>query len=125
MSSIAGVRLDYEEELTLFTCFAVATTYDENNTERLYNTAECKGVARQLIKRKKPDFLDSDASKKLDIDWLRKKWRDQGANRPEVMAMRKDVENDKAYYLACASKLFEQCQNKIHSSQKKKKKKIP
>ena len=118
-STLAGIQLDLEEEITLFTCFALATTYDENSTQRYYNTAECKGVARQLLKRKKPEFRDSNstASKVLNIDWLRKKWRNEMAKRREVMAMREIVAKKEAYYLDRAAKLLEHYQKETNPNQ--------
>ena len=119
MTTLAKIQLDREEELTLFTCFAMATTYDDDGTERPYNTAECKGVARQLLKRKKPDLRDSNsiASKTINIDWLRNKWRYEMAKRPEVMTMRENVANDKAYYLDRVAKLLQQYQKEPNSNQ--------
>ena len=109
MVQLGGVELDHEAELLIFTCFAVATTYDKNNTERPYNTTECKGVIRQLIKRKDPSLLNSKSVKKMNIDWLHDRWCLQ-VTRPEVIAMRETVEKHKAYYLARAAELLQKCQ---------------
>ena len=119
MVKLANVEIEGEAELILFTCFAVATIKDNDGTERIYDIAELKGVVRQLLKSKKPDFrkfLKSNASKHMNIDFLRDRWRYQ-VNRRDVMDMRAHVENHKDHYLDRAAKLLQLYQEDPRSEQ--------
>ena len=105
MVKYGGVDIKGEDELILFTCFAVATTRDGDNTRRLYDEDECKGVAGQLMQAKKPDFLGSTEWKKTSIKPARDKWRTPGDF--EVRRLRAEVEKEKAKYLDKASQLLQ------------------
>ena len=116
MVRIRGVRFEGEDELTLFTCFAEATTH-ENNTERPYTPAECKGVTGLLIQRETPGFVGSTEYKNLSIWNLRNKWCNDPTH-PDVEHLRRKVAERKDYYLARASNLLRQYQDYIYSFQK-------
>ncbi|KAM0804829.1 hypothetical protein BDR22DRAFT_885496 [Usnea florida] len=111
MVTITGVDFEGEDELILFTCFAVATTPNRIGRGRLYDYDECKGVAGLLMQDKKPDFLRSTEFKKMQIGPTRNKWRKSEDS--EVKTLRAIVDNEKDKYLVKVSELFQRYQKSL------------
>ena len=119
MVILGGVSIKGEDELILFTCFAVATTRDEDGTDRFYDYDECRGVAGQLIQRERPDYLRSSGFRRLKIGSTREKWRTP--DHPEARKKRAIVDKEKDKYLGEASQLLQRYRKSLAEEKAKEK----